>query len=642
MALALVWTFPLVTVLSDHLLGDPGDNVTFVWSVWWMRTALARGLDVLSTPLLFAPWGVDLTLHTHIILPAFVGATLLGWLTPAAALNVTVIAAVALSGFCAYALAWRATGSRAGALLAGVIYAGSPFMAARLQGHFNLVHAWVLPLFVLVLLRWIGSGQRRWAAVTGVVLGLTIYVDYYFALFQLGMGLALLAFESRSWTFERIPPGPRARRAATAAAIGAGLAFAIAAAITLTGGFSFAAGGLRVSARNVFNPLQVAWLLMLAALVLALGPRLRRSSRQAFGFATVAHSTLIAGAACVVVAFPILWRAARLAAGGGYVTQEVFWRSGPQGVDAVALLAGSPFHPLWGGAVRSFFDVAGIDVIESAAWMGVVPLVLLTSVLRRHAADPTVVRWSTIGGLSLLWALGPHLMVLGHNTGLILPQALLRYLPVLSNARMPGRAMAVVYLAAAVLCAVALSRLSTRGSRAGLAAACAVFVALDYLPAPHPLTRLAPQGIYDVLRDRPEPGAVLELPLGFRDGFGTTGAFNERVLWGQMQHGRAIAGGFVARVPPSVKTAYQDDELFADLLALSAGEAPSARPNAGSAATQLRRKGIRFVVLDRPRAPAALLAYFEAHMPVSPLLAEGGLELFVVETPSTVPPAPVR
>src|SRR6185503_20678622 len=92
------------------------------------------------------------------------------------------------------------------------------------------------------------------------------------------------------------------------------------------------------------------------------------------------------------------------------------------------------------------------------AWLGVVPLALLAATWRRTprwTRDP----WAIVGLVFLIWALGPFLTFASFETGLVLPQALLRYLPVISNARIPGRALIVVQLAAAVLCAKAAGRL---------------------------------------------------------------------------------------------------------------------------------------------------------------------------------------
>ena len=88
-ALAIVWTWPLPAHLTTHVLGAGfSDNANFLWNFWWMREALGSSERFFSTPYLFAPFGTDLTLHTHTALNAFAGATLLERLPPLAAMNV--------------------------------------------------------------------------------------------------------------------------------------------------------------------------------------------------------------------------------------------------------------------------------------------------------------------------------------------------------------------------------------------------------------------------------------------------------------------------------------------------------------------------------------------------------------------------
>src|SRR4029077_2501394 len=70
--LALVWTYPLFLQLSTRLAGHPGDNLDLLWNTWWMRQAIESShLDFFTTDRLFAPFGIDLTLHTHTALPAW-------------------------------------------------------------------------------------------------------------------------------------------------------------------------------------------------------------------------------------------------------------------------------------------------------------------------------------------------------------------------------------------------------------------------------------------------------------------------------------------------------------------------------------------------------------------------------------------
>ena len=97
--LALVWSYPLVFHLSDRIPGETvGDNVVFLWNLWWMRQA---GTSFFFTPLLFAPFGSDLSLHTHTALQGAIASTLLRRVSLIPAQNVLIIATLALNGFAA-------------------------------------------------------------------------------------------------------------------------------------------------------------------------------------------------------------------------------------------------------------------------------------------------------------------------------------------------------------------------------------------------------------------------------------------------------------------------------------------------------------------------------------------------------------
>ena len=47
-------------------------------------------------------------------------------------------------------------------------------------------------------------------------------------------------------------------------------------------------------------------------------------------------------------------------------------------------------------------------------------------------------QWVLVGSVFMLWALGPWLIAFGRQTPLLLPAILLRYVPVVANARIPG------------------------------------------------------------------------------------------------------------------------------------------------------------------------------------------------------------
>src|SRR4051812_25571092 len=83
------------------------------------------------------------------------------------------------------------------------------------------------------------------------------------------------------------------------------------------------------------------------------------------------------------------------------------------------------------------------------------PVAALISRSRRKATA----YWALTGTVFGIWALGPWLTVIGRQTPLIMPALFLRFVPIVANARIPGRAMVVVYLAIAMLAAIGFDRL---------------------------------------------------------------------------------------------------------------------------------------------------------------------------------------
>ena len=109
-ALAVLVTYPLVTVLDTHITGlGPGDHLAFLWNDWWARDggrALVSGPRLFATDRLFAPFGAPLILNTHTALESVASATVLGAVPVVRAHNLLVLAGLAANGFAAYGLAF--------------------------------------------------------------------------------------------------------------------------------------------------------------------------------------------------------------------------------------------------------------------------------------------------------------------------------------------------------------------------------------------------------------------------------------------------------------------------------------------------------------------------------------------------------
>jgi hypothetical protein len=182
--------------------------------------------------------------------------------------------------------------------------------------------------------------------------------------------------------------------------------------------------------------------------------------------------------------------------------------------------------------------------------------------------------------------------------------------PVLSNARIPGRGFAVVILAAALLSALALRTMRTSRRRRVMTLLAFVLLLADLWPRRQVLVSLeGTPALYQTLKTLPA-GAVLEVPLGVRDSFGMRGDLDHRVLLYQSVHEHPLVGGLVARLSPRLVAAYENDSVLGPLLRLSshgAQPADAPRPPCG----QTLACAVRYVIVDEPRTSADLDAFVE-------------------------------
>ena len=629
--LAVAWTLPISAHVSTHLPGEMvGDNVTFLWNFWWMRKTLAEGISFFHTTYLFAPVGADLTLHTHTALPAFVGATVLRALSNTAALNVTIIGSIALSGIGAYALAWRLVRERTAAVIAGLIFACSPFVAAHLMGHFNLMTAWMVPWFALSSLEAVRRGSVQWAIAAGVLLAGTAYGDYYLLVYEVVFAVCVYLGYTRRWALSaRVVKVDHNRLLIGVAAVIA-IDVAVLAVTLFTPGFTWHIGSATVSVHEPFNPTQVLSVLAIVAACAYARPSLRTAVDTEL-LPRARHAVFVLAATVAVLVAPLARNAVYLILNGDYVSQPYFWRNAPAGIDVMTLVMGNPFHGLLGAWVREEYVRLGIDALESTAWLGIVPTAMAIYATRCCLDRFEVRFWLAVGGVFFVWALGSHVTIAGRTTGLLTPSVVRQFIPVISNARMPGRAMVMVYLSIAVIAAFAVAHYRSRHAALWIPILAASLVIAEQFAAPLPITAITCPPIYGTLRDRPESGALAELPLGMGDGFGNvTPADNRMMLACQTVHGRPLVGGFIARLSPGVLAAYRADPLLAAWLRLSgATDLDDADPTPEVAARSLRGDHIAFVLIDQQASSKPLIA-FVGRLPLTRIASDERRVLYAV------------
>jgi hypothetical protein len=590
-----------------------------------MRHVIATpGLSYFHTNYLFHPFGTAIANHPHTALPALVAATLLQPASIVSAQNVLLIAYVLANMSVMYALAWDITRHRRAATLAAIVFGLSPYLAVHLLGHFDLVAAWVLPAFALALRRAVRDGSNAAAAAAGGVLAITAYIAYYYVVYEGFFACAYLAASVDGIALARVRRSAAVgsvRMACLAAAIAS---LAVAATIVVSGGRTFEVGGIEIAARTPQNALTAMWIFAFgwiltgwrAALTIdpAAAVRMRRAASLGWRVAAV----FAAGAA------PLLWQAARLVARGEYVTQQYGWRSVPHGVDLFAPLLGHPLHPLMARVSLPAYAALGQDYVEVVAWLGIVPMALLIAAgrVRPAGAAARELRAWWIAAIAFgIFALGPFLTIGGFDTGLKLPEILVRYVPFAANARMPGRAMVGVYMAIAVLLAIAVSGAAGRLRSPALQSLLIALVAFEYWDAPIRLTPLDRPAVYAALAASP-PGAVCEVPFGIGDGLGIGfGSQERRILFYATQHAHPLVGGYIGRMPADAAERYSRNPITANLLRLSGGGAPLPVPlNADPSPC-------RYLVVDRTASSPGLQTYV-AHLAVKRIATDEKRDLF--------------
>lgn len=630
---SVLWTFPLIARLSTHIPGEAaGDNVSFLWNLHWMRESLASpDVEFFFTRAMFHPQGIDLTLHTHTAFHALIGATLLGRLPLATAQNLLILGSLWLNALCAYALAWHETRSRSAAAVAGLAFAGSPFASGHLLGHFNLVAAYGIPLSALLVVRTLQGGRFGWACATGLALVMTAYTDYYHALFATLLAALLYGLHLGRPALVAAPPGRGTRRLRRSILALLAAVALLAAAVTVTGGFAFRLGAVAVSARDTFNLRTIAGLLCL--LLLATRWRVRFGTPHAQpGIGRLARTGGLSALILLLGVSPLLWRGFRLWQSGDYVSQAYVWRNAPAGLDMAALALPHARNPFVGDWVRRLYDRWGIEPVETTT-IGLVPTLLLAFAWQRRGQGASGARWWVVGAFFLVWSLGPYLRLAGANTGLLSPQAALRYVPLVANARIPGRASVVATLATAVLIAGAVASVRDPRRRRLLALLVGALVALEYLAVPLPTYELPTRRI-DVELGRIAGGALLLVPLGIHDGFGVRGALDPEAVYSQAVHRRPMLGGAASRVPRSVDAGYESLALVGTLLQMSGGrplDASRVERDRSLGEATLARLDVTHVVVNRLLASEDTLRYLAANLQLRLLLREGERELYAIE-----------
>jgi hypothetical protein len=570
LTIALVATWPLARYLTSRA---PGANVwngrviyfetpVNLWNLWWFRHALVNlHQNPFNCTYLFYPFGANLWFHTLSPLPALVGVVLQTMVGLVAAHNVLVITSIVAAGLSTAALARHLGVDRPASFLAGAIFACSPAVFSHLYvGHFELLWTFWLPAVLLVFLRVVdGAGaptaetwparHARWhrPALLGVMIAGAAYTSAYYAVYSIEL--------------------------LTVAAL--------------------------VRWRSVWR-LSVMSRLALAALVAAVcvAPLVRHFGEEAASL-TNAQDT------------------------------NRYFRE--FSIDPLALVVPSFAHPILSVPFRGLYTRMNRGIAmpqETTGYLGltVIGLAVFALVRRRHGRGdrerqngrpegPPPRAGATFNGrlsvvvaaVFLVLSFGAELKWNGSYRGLPMPAAALAHVPIVRLARAPGRHVIVAMLAVAVLAAAGWQRLGRSRLRFALLAA----IACEYAPMPLPLFVADVPDVYRRIAEDPGLFAVLDVPVGVRDGTQVIGHPDASELLAQTVHQKPIVGGMVSRVPDEKWDAIRHAPLIAALLSPNHNE--PVQP--AEAAAYFAKWNIRAIVIH-PNASDIERHLIESSLPV--------------------------
>jgi hypothetical protein len=638
-AIAVVFTWPLVPNITTHLTGSPaGDTGVYVWNQWVFHHELVenRSSPYFTDKIFSLSGRANLSLHNYTAFQDLVALPFIPWLGVVATFNLVYLLMTVLTGYATFLLARHITGGTVEAWLAGLLFAWSPILVTRGGGHFSLVAAAPLAVFLLLLLRAAERQRIRDAVALGATCCWAASTDAYYAVYCVIIAAAFMA--GRVLTIKRQSQPSRHRAVPWTLDL---LMFCVAGlvlAMLISGGWQFTILGRVTSMRSLYTPMLVLTLLACLRIAWSYRPNLVR-----FNTAALMQVMRLGSASAIVAAAmlsPVLYAVGVRIAEGYWDSETIYWRSSPHGVDLAAFVVPNPNHWLSPLAIRDWLTGSRADAyfenVASLTW--VAPIVMILA-WRTGWRVPRF--WAGLAIFFGTLALGPFIHVLGVNTHVPGPWALLRYVPIVGLARTPGRFSVVVMLAVAILFAAALCWLVRRWPerRQLVTLTAGVLLLFELLPLPRPLYSAEIPRIYRYIAEVPGDVRVLELPSGIRDGTQSVGNYTARTQFFQTAHEKPLIGGYLSRVSRRRLEDARRDPMVDALIWLSEGkpiDASRRQSLVEAGPSFVRRANVGFVVVDKARTPAALREFAVQAFSLEIVGSEGAFELY---TPAPPQPA---
>ena len=196
-------TWPMVTRLNSHFIGNNIDVWLNTWATWWTEYALKNGLDLFHTDMIYYGKGTSLVFHSFSHVNTALELLLQPLVGTLPAYNIVVMLTRLLSGYGMYCLVHHLTRRPAAAFFSGLVFAFIPYLMYE-TSHLIVGSTQWMPFFMLHLIRLVREQRRRSILPAAVFFVLTALSSWHLMLFLVFLAalylLLSLVFDRSSWS----------------------------------------------------------------------------------------------------------------------------------------------------------------------------------------------------------------------------------------------------------------------------------------------------------------------------------------------------------------------------------------------------------------------------------------------------------
>jgi len=198
---SVIMTWPLVAHLNTAVPGPPGDNLEYVWKMWWFKRALLDfGQSPMFNPDVFYPVGYPLALSETTVVHTVLGIPLTALWGEIAAYNLVSLGSFVLAGLGTYLFLRFVGCGFASAICGGLIYAFCPYRMSHLSaGHLPLLGTGWMPLLLLGIEKVVRAPSWRRGVSVGLCYGMLSLSSWYYAVIGGLLALAYVLVRCRPW-----------------------------------------------------------------------------------------------------------------------------------------------------------------------------------------------------------------------------------------------------------------------------------------------------------------------------------------------------------------------------------------------------------------------------------------------------------